>query len=257
MSTIECGCIAAFYLVRSPAYGTDGNLDITDGMYYCDANMVGGEFCPEFDIMEANKYAYQTTTHTCDAPSNGHYYNCNRGGTCVTNTVEQWNHQGINNYGPGSQYQINTLEEFHVKLEFQQNPSGEFEAFTTTLTQNSNSVSLGCDDLNSNQGMTGDLDDMVFAISNWSGDASWLWKDSCGGTCGSPDLVYKNISITTSGATPPSPGPSPSPGDYDFGDSCSTRSDDYCDGTCDCRWSWPKNDPAKWSSKDAACRCSA
>ena len=28
------------------------------GDYYCDANQVGGTFCPEFDIMEANKFSW-------------------------------------------------------------------------------------------------------------------------------------------------------------------------------------------------------
>ena len=253
MSSIECGCIAAFYLVRTPAKGWGGSLDKTDGFYYCDANQVGGEYCPEFDIMEANKWAYQTTTHSCNAPQDGHYDYCNRGGTCVTNTVEQWNHQGIHNYGPGSQYKINTEQEFHVKLEFKTN-GGQFSAFETTLTQGSNSVSIGCNDQGANQGMTGDLDDMAFAISNWSGDASWLWKDACGGSCGSPTLVYKNISITT-GTPSPGPGPGPKPGNWTYGDACASKDNDYCDGSCDCRWSWPTSDPAQWASKDAACRC--
>ena len=62
MSPISCGCNAAFYLVRAPAKDSSGNYALTDGMYYCDAQAVGGkygkEYCPEFDIMEANKYAW-------------------------------------------------------------------------------------------------------------------------------------------------------------------------------------------------------
>lgn len=49
-----CGCIAAFYLVKSPAKDEGGNFDNTDGFYYCDAQAVTGQYCPEFDIMEAN-----------------------------------------------------------------------------------------------------------------------------------------------------------------------------------------------------------
>ena len=252
MSQMECGCIAAFYLVRMPAHDWSGNLDKTDGFWYCDANQVDGEYCPEFDIMEANKYAYQTTTHSCNAPSSGgHYDYCNRGGTCVTNTVEKWNHQGQNHYGPGGQYTIDTTQEFHVKIEFKADSSNQFESFQTTLTQNGKTASLGCDD-GSNHGMTGDLSEMSFAISSWSGDATWLWKDSCGGSCGNPTLAYKNISITTGGSTPVPP-----IHDYTYGDACASKSDDYCDGSCDCRWSWPTNDPLTWKSKDAACRCKA
>lgn len=58
MSPIDCGCNAALYLVRAPARDWDGTDETTDGFYYCDAQGVGGAYCPEFDIMEANKYAW-------------------------------------------------------------------------------------------------------------------------------------------------------------------------------------------------------
>ena len=47
-----------FYLVHLPAIGSDGKLHNTDGYYYCDANAIAGEFCPEFDIMQANKFSW-------------------------------------------------------------------------------------------------------------------------------------------------------------------------------------------------------
>jgi len=58
LSQADCGCLATLYLVRAPAHDESGNYATTDGFYYCDAQAVGGEYCPEFDIMEANKYAY-------------------------------------------------------------------------------------------------------------------------------------------------------------------------------------------------------
>ena len=55
LSHHECGCIAAFYLVSMPGKHEDGSLWMnTDGWGYCDANKVDGNWCPEFDIMEAN-----------------------------------------------------------------------------------------------------------------------------------------------------------------------------------------------------------
>jgi hypothetical protein len=54
LSQRQCGCISAFYLVRSPAKDWNGNYANAEGGYYCDANKVGGYYCPEFDIMEAN-----------------------------------------------------------------------------------------------------------------------------------------------------------------------------------------------------------
>jgi len=66
----------------------------------------------------------------------------------------------------------------------------------TTLSQNGKQVQTSCYD-GSNNWMTEDIKDMAFAMSNWSGDASWLWKDSCGGGCENPTIIYKNINITT------------------------------------------------------------
>ena len=84
LSQMGCGCIAAFYTVAMPAKNESGNyVTGEDGLWYCDANQVGGTYCPEFDIMEANKYAYQTTPHSCDAPNDqGFYKQCNRPGAC-------------------------------------------------------------------------------------------------------------------------------------------------------------------------------
>ena len=66
----ECGCVSAFYTVLAPAKDWNGNVWAdTDGLAYCDANKVDGAWCPEFDIMEANKWVWSTTPHKCDAPN--------------------------------------------------------------------------------------------------------------------------------------------------------------------------------------------
>ena len=57
MSKHECGCVSSFYLVGMPARQEDGSLG-KDEWFYCDANAVGGDLCPEFDLQEGNKYAY-------------------------------------------------------------------------------------------------------------------------------------------------------------------------------------------------------
>lgn len=84
LSHHECGCIAAFYLVSMPGKHEDGSIWMdTDGWGYCDANKVDGNNCPEFDIMEANKYAWATTPHKCDSPTDkGFYQNCDHDGQC-------------------------------------------------------------------------------------------------------------------------------------------------------------------------------
>ena len=59
LSQAKCGCNNAFYLVKMPGKNRDGTLrPDQDHDYYCDANKVKGDYCPEFDIMEANKYAF-------------------------------------------------------------------------------------------------------------------------------------------------------------------------------------------------------
>ena len=46
--------------------------------------------------------------------------------------------------------------------------------------------------------MTWDIKNgMGFVVSNWGGDASWLWKDKCSGSCNWPALSIKNIKIKT------------------------------------------------------------
>jgi len=69
LSRQECNCIAAFYAVRMPGKNADGSYHHSDPFAYCDANQVGGLYCPEFDLMEANKVSFNGTAHKCDAPN--------------------------------------------------------------------------------------------------------------------------------------------------------------------------------------------
>lgn len=260
LSQSGCACNAALYLISMPGKDWNGNPNAGDGKdYYCDANMVGGQWCPEFDIMEANTFAWHSTPHKCDSPNDkGHYSNCDRGGNCF-----QIAHQKLNGiYGPGGQYEINTQQEFHVKASWDGDAN-----FRIEMSQNGKTHAMSSDgscygylsqikhDIGSN---------MAIAVSSWGGprnDMSWLDGDTgCWADCNnSPTVTIKNIEYTSGSG--PSPGPKPGPGDFDFGDECKTKSDDDCSlVSCkdhSCKWSWPKNDPAKWSSKDAKCRCQA
>ena len=94
-SKVGCGCLSGIYMVRMPSLDA-GN---TDPFKYCDANQVGGYWCPEFDIMESNKYGLTGTAHACPAPVNGIWSNCDRIGQCTTDVLLN----GIaNSYGPGT-----------------------------------------------------------------------------------------------------------------------------------------------------------
>lgn len=98
-----------------------------------------------------------------------------------------------------------------------------------------------------NANMSNDLrNGMAFAISNWSTYDSWLWGNRCSAqACSGKDLNFTNIKIKTGGSSPgPTPGPTPTPSDYTFGNACASKWADECNGSCDCRWSWPSSDPA-------------
>jgi hypothetical protein len=70
-----CSCNVAFYLVSAPGRDYNGNpVRGNRNDYYCDANQVGGIWCPEMDIMEANLYNWRMTPHTCDNPSSKGQY---------------------------------------------------------------------------------------------------------------------------------------------------------------------------------------
>lgn len=99
LSQSGCRCNASFYMVLMPGKYSNGVPDpARGGDYYCDANDVGGAWCPEMDIMEASTYNFHTTPHRCDKPTNkGHYYNCDRGG-CGKNIFSIDKRA----YGPGS-----------------------------------------------------------------------------------------------------------------------------------------------------------
>lgn len=57
---------------------------LIDRDYYCDANFVNNNFCPEYDIYEGNKYTMMSTLHTCDYVAPSYYPSCDRGG-CGSN----------------------------------------------------------------------------------------------------------------------------------------------------------------------------
>jgi len=135
LSKVGCGCNLALYMVQAPGLDRAGDPSIgqceEDSPYYCDANKVCGQWCPEMDIMEANIKAFQATPHSCDAPdAAGHYSNCDRSG-CGLSTRDT-----PNSYGPGGSYQIDTTKPFDVETTWKANN------MITKLVQGANVVTL-------------------------------------------------------------------------------------------------------------------
>lgn len=201
LSKAECGCIHSFYSVSMPGYDEAGALDLTDGYGYCDSNYghYGGQFCPEFDFMEANKYAFQTTPHVCDKSNwTGHYASCDGHGANI-NSVDEL---GDNGYGPGSQYTIDTTKPFHVKVElFDYND--EFGEVLTMFSQEGRCKTMRNRNSKYLNLMTEAVDEgQVFVLSSWKATNNWLTKQTCdveADKCSSnPTATISNISISTS-----------------------------------------------------------
>lgn len=98
-------------------------------------------------------------------------------------------------------------------------------------------------------------DGMVFTMSSYYGGEPWLSKGKCpsSASCQLDDVSFRNMVFSSTGADPAPPAPDPT--NYEYGDACDSNYNDYCDGCDGCDYSWPKDDPAKWDSDDAACRC--
>ena len=166
LSSFECGCINTFYTTSMPGKDQNGNLDITDGYFYCDAMAVEGNFCPELDLMDANKHAIQTTPHPCEEPNEqGYYWKCKRAGT-YTNSVDDIAWDG---YGAGEWYTINTNKPIHVKVEIIVT-TGIAAEIKTTISQNGNAQYMKNTNSWNIYKMTEALKSQVFVVSNWSGD---------------------------------------------------------------------------------------
>mmetsp|Transcript_155299 Transcript_155299/g.377218 ORF Transcript_155299/g.377218 Transcript_155299/m.377218 type:complete len:714 (+) Transcript_155299:3-2144(+) len=226
LSRVGCACNVALYLIRGPPRDWSGNPSVgscSKSPYYCDANRVCGQWCPEVDVMEANNHVYQATPHRCDEPSNtGHYSNCDRKG-CGQNTQSMGDYV----YGPGTQYTINTRHPFTVHTTFhgsnlQAPPT--FTGLTTKLQQDDRELVLGH---SSCEGYLASLADvmaegMSMRITYWGEDAKtmkWLDQPSCGKeSCSgnnAGDAVISGIvvssSTTNTSSGKPSAYPSHSP----------------------------------------------
>ena len=52
VSNVGCKCNAAMYFINMPGYENGSPYPADWGVYYCDANNVNGNKCPEYDTFE-------------------------------------------------------------------------------------------------------------------------------------------------------------------------------------------------------------
>eukprot|EP00727_Mastigamoeba_balamuthi_P010503 m51a1_g6075 hypothetical protein (1598) ;mRNA; f:293404-300521 len=206
LSTVHCGCNAALYTVSMPGYNPDGTANHSQSNdFYCDANQVGGVFCPEVDLMEANQYSFVVTLHKCDKPQGKYYADCDKGG-CGKNFAEV---KGA--YGPGEQYKINTNKPFIAGYEFRQ-ANGQLTGVFARLTQGPNVIAeeiTGCRP-NYFQELTAPLKaGMAVALSHWGdGTMEWLDKDRCNTSCDKSGRLVVSDFQWSDGSSAPAPQPS-------------------------------------------------
>mmetsp|Transcript_18375 Transcript_18375/g.35429 ORF Transcript_18375/g.35429 Transcript_18375/m.35429 type:complete len:480 (-) Transcript_18375:429-1868(-) len=202
LSKVGCGCNLALYMVQAPGLDIAGNPSVgdceDDSPYYCDANKVCGQWCPEMDIMEANIKAFQATPHSCDAPTpTGHYSNCDRSG-CGLSTRDI-----PNSYGPGDTFQIDTTKPFDVETTWQANN------MITKLVQGASIVTLDHSNCGASLGgmAAAMTSGMSVRITYWGSDANtmaWLDSPPCGSEVCSGDNAG-NATISNLRITPPLP----------------------------------------------------
>jgi len=190
LSSIGCSCNSAFYLVTMPGYGSNGQP--TPGKYedyYCDANEVGGVWCWEMDIQEANQYVTAATPHTCNGSPGTYISSCDRGG-CGTNS---------HNVDGGAMCpggcKINTLQPFRYEISFG-------NTYHVKMIQNGNTFEFdACNSGGYISNMQQALNyGMVLVMSYW-GDTyqTMQWLDGntgCGGDCDtSGQAIFSDIAI--------------------------------------------------------------
>mmetsp|Transcript_151514 Transcript_151514/g.385176 ORF Transcript_151514/g.385176 Transcript_151514/m.385176 type:complete len:765 (+) Transcript_151514:39-2333(+) len=205
LSRVGCACNLAVYLVSAPARAVSGKPNPGRGDYYCDANKVGGQWCPEVDLMEANNHAFQATPHKCDVPAGDHHYNnCDRGG-CAQNTRDIGKA-----YGVGKEFTIDTRHPFRVSTTFE--AQGQtLTGFKTVLSQEGRKVVL--EHANCDMGYLAQLskpvqEGMSLIFSYWGASAQTMaWMDSppCGPEvcqASSGHGIISGLSVHRASATP-------------------------------------------------------
>merc|ERR1712232_193639 len=131
LPSLPCGFNAALYFVGMTA--NEGGAE--NGTNYCDAQAVGGTFCSEMDILEANTKAQQYTTHAC-VDACGSYTTdvteCK--GTGSPSAVCDQSGCGLNpfRYGPGTTYntETNNAEWFNSGAGYALDTSKPFKVIT-------------------------------------------------------------------------------------------------------------------------------
>ena len=193
MSEVGCNCNGALYILAMPAYNSDQKpVPGKDGDYYCDADKVGGTYCQDMDVMEANKFAMASTAHTCDLVAPHYYPDCDRKG-CGMNVLDI----NFNGYGPGKM-PINTNKLFTLSVAFVKDKDGELAKISNSFIQDGCSLHFSsCNDTAYLHKLGKSLPGMVMTMSLWgTGEGGMSWLDGKSGCHGACDVKNSQVTFT-------------------------------------------------------------
>lgn len=204
--------------------------------------------------MEANHWGFHTTIHACEKPNAHGWFaaeSCDFKGSCEVDIKGA----GVaDRYGPGEEFDINTLKPFNVRLDYHKYDEN-LVGYTTTVTQEGRSFDLVGDCRDYANRMTPYMSEgMAFIMSSWRPRSTkWLNGDRCDSACEFPiKTVWSNLEFWTSGAKP-------APMEdvaLKWGRACSHLRSGVCGNDCsECRFSYPVDEPLEWKSDWAKCRC--
>ena len=195
LSNVGCSCNGALYLVNMPAYGPKQQpAPGANGDFYCDANAVGGTYCPEMDVMESNKFAMASTAHTCQLLPPHFYPSCDHAG-CGTNILDV----DINEFGPGKR--IDTNKPFTLSVSFVTGENSTLIEIMNYFFQDGNTFEFNACQPDYLQRMSESLKGIVMTMSLWGtgpGGMSWLdGKSGCQGGCNiaASSVTFSNFKI--------------------------------------------------------------
>lgn len=181
VNDVDCACAAGVFAV---------NTDYDQCMYDAYEQNVTPQ-CASIDIMEANIFGFNVQSQSCE------FDFCDPSATCM-NTLNEWE------YGPSSEYTINSMQSYSVKTQFFARPGndGEPDALAlirTTLSQDGVDVILEQDCPDYLAALSWKLDyNMTIAISTYSLDLqNNVSKDSCSSSCTGGNMVIANLQFVS------------------------------------------------------------
>jgi len=192
VSSVGCKCNAAMYFAMMPGYQGGEPFDGEWGVYYCDANFVNGNWCPEYDTFEGNLHSLQVALHTCEVePTDPHEFtSCDRTG-CATNACDAI----LGGYGPGNSV-IDTTKPYRIShTQLIEGP--DLVASLHLLSQEGRTARFSaCNDFSYMSSFGPQLIGQVPVFSLWNMGCDETWLDGCTGCQDCCDLANASVTFT-------------------------------------------------------------